>query len=58
MKAFTIQNETNNIIVHAAAKDAEAVENAVSFRNEWGVTKLETHGRWHARSRFGTACPE
>jgi len=40
MKAFTIENETNNIMVHATAKDAEALENAVSFRNEAGLAKL------------------
>jgi hypothetical protein len=40
MKAFTIENETNNIMVHATAKDAEALESAVSFRNEAGLAKL------------------
>jgi hypothetical protein len=40
MKAFTIENETNNIMVHATAKEAEALENAVSFRNEAALAKL------------------
>jgi Protein of unknown function (DUF3489) len=40
MKAFTIENETNNIMVHATAKEAEALENAASFRNEAGLAKL------------------
>ena len=40
MKAFTIENETNNIMAHATAKDAEAVENVVSFRNEAALAKL------------------
>jgi hypothetical protein len=40
MKAFTIENETNNIMVHATATEAEALEHAVSFRNEAGLAKL------------------
>jgi len=40
MKAFTIENETDNIVVHATTKEAEALENAVSFRNEAGLAKL------------------
>jgi hypothetical protein len=40
MKTFTIENETNNIMAHATAKEAEALENAVSFRNEAGLAKL------------------
>jgi Protein of unknown function (DUF3489) len=40
MKTFTIDNETNNITVHATTQDAEAVANAERFRNEVGLNKL------------------
>ena len=40
MKIFTIEQETNNITVHATAKEAEAVANAERFRNESGLNKL------------------
>ena len=40
MKAFTIENETNNITLHAMIQDAEAVTNAELFRNESGLAKL------------------
>lgn len=40
MKIFTIEQETNNITVHATAKEAEAVANAERFRNEEGLAKL------------------
>jgi outer membrane biosynthesis protein TonB len=40
MKAFTIENETNNITLHATIQDAEAVANAEHFRNEAGLAKL------------------
>jgi hypothetical protein len=40
MKAFTIENETNNITLHATIQDAEAVANAELFRNEAGFAKL------------------
>ena len=40
MKIFTIENETNNITVHATIQDAEAVANAERFRNEAGLNKL------------------
>ena len=40
MKYFTIENETNNITVHASAEEAEAVANAERFRNEGGLAKL------------------
>jgi hypothetical protein len=40
MKVFTIENETNNITVHATVQDAEAVANAERFRNEAGLAKL------------------
>ncbi len=40
MKIFRIENETNNITVHATIQDAEAVANAERFRNETGLGKL------------------
>src|ERR1700681_635931 len=40
MKAFTIENETNNITLHTTIQDAEAVANADCFRNEAGLAKL------------------
>ena len=40
MKTYTIENETNNITVHATVQDAEAVANAERFRNEAGLAKL------------------
>jgi Protein of unknown function (DUF3489) len=40
MKVFTIENETNNITVHATTQEAEAVANAERFRNESGLNKL------------------
>ena len=40
MKIFTIENETNNITIHATIPDAEAVANAERFRNESGLNKL------------------
>ena len=40
MKIFTIENETNNITVHATVQGAEAVANAERFRNEAGLNKL------------------
>jgi outer membrane biosynthesis protein TonB len=40
MKTFTIENETNNITLHATVQDAEAVANAEQFRNEAGLAKL------------------
>src|ERR1700733_2110384 len=40
MKTFTIENETNNITIHATVQDAEAVANAERFRNEAGLAKL------------------
>ena len=42
MKYFTIENETNDIMVHASAEEAEAVANAERFRNEGGLAKLAT----------------
>ena len=40
MKNFTIENETNNIMIHASVAEAEAVANAERFRNEAGLAKL------------------
>ena len=40
MKIFTIENETNNITVHATVQDAEAITNAERFRNEASLAKL------------------
>lgn len=40
MKTFTIENETNNITVHASAKEADAVPNSERFGNEAALAKL------------------
>ena len=40
MKNFTIENETNNITIHASAKDAEAVPNSEHFGSEAALAKL------------------
>ncbi|MGA2713750.1 MAG: DUF3489 domain-containing protein [Bryobacteraceae bacterium] len=40
MKSFTIENETNNITVHASAKEAEAVPNSERFGTEATLAKL------------------
>jgi Protein of unknown function (DUF3489) len=40
MKTFTIENETNNITVHATIEEAEAVANAERFRTEAQLAKL------------------
>ncbi len=40
MKIFTIETETNNIIVHDTIQEAKAVTNAEPFRNEAGLNKL------------------
>ncbi len=40
MKIFTLENETNNIILHATVQNAEAVANADTFRSEAGLNKL------------------
>ena len=42
MKIFTIENDSNNITVHATVQEAEAVTNAERFRNEAGLSKLAT----------------
>jgi hypothetical protein len=40
MNTFTIENETNNITIHATFQDAEAVANAERFRTEAQLAKL------------------
>src|ERR1700689_4824775 len=40
MKIFTIENDSNNITLHATVQEAEAVANADRFRNESGLHKL------------------
>ena len=40
MKNFTIENETNNIMIHGSAKEAEAVPNSERFSNEATLAKL------------------
>jgi hypothetical protein len=40
MKHFTIENETNNIMIHGSAKDADAVPNTERFSNEAALAKL------------------
>ncbi len=40
MKHFTIENETNNIMIHGSAKEADAVPNTERFSNEVALAKL------------------
>jgi hypothetical protein len=40
LKTFTIENETNNIMIHGSAKEAEAVHNSERFNNEGALAKL------------------
>ena len=40
MKNFTIANETNNIMIHGSAKEAEAVPDSERFSNEAALAKL------------------
>src|SRR5271170_5499294 len=40
MKTFTIENETNNIMIHGSAKEAEAIPNSERFGNEAALAKL------------------
>ena len=40
MKNFTIENETNNIMIHGSAKEADAVLNTERFSSEAMLTKL------------------
>ena len=43
MKNFTIENETNNITLHASATEARAVPNSERFGSEAGLAKLAAH---------------
>ena len=40
MKNFAIENETNNIMIHGSAKEADAVPNSERFSNEAALVKL------------------
>src|SRR5258708_29565333 len=40
MKTFTIENETNNITIHATKQEAEAVPGSECFGNEAALAKL------------------
>lgn len=40
MRVFTIENETNNITVHASVQEASAVANAKRFRSEAALARL------------------
>src|SRR5580693_7729662 len=40
MKTFTIENDTNNINLHASGKDAELVPDSKRFSNEGALAKL------------------
>jgi hypothetical protein len=40
MKHFTIENETNNIMIHGSANEAEGVPNSERFGNEAALAKL------------------
>jgi hypothetical protein len=40
MTIFTIETETNNIVVHDTIQEAKAVTNAEPFRNDAGLNKL------------------
>jgi hypothetical protein len=44
VNAFTIENETNNIMIHPSAEEAAAVPNAESFGNE--ATLAELAANW------------
>ena len=46
MKTFTIEKETNNIMIHASSKDAEVVPNSERFGTEAALAKLA--GYWPA----------
>ncbi len=43
MKHFTIENETNNIMVHGSAKEADAVPNTERFSNEAALAKVASN---------------
>jgi Protein of unknown function (DUF3489) len=40
MKHFTIDNETNNIMIHSSAKEADSLPNTERFSNEAALAKL------------------
>jgi Protein of unknown function (DUF3489) len=40
MRHFTIENETNNIVIHGSAKEADALPNTERFSNEAALAKL------------------
>ncbi len=40
MKNFTIEDETNNIMIHGSAEEADAVPNTERFSNEAALAKL------------------
>ena len=40
MKHFTIENETNNVMIHGSAKEADAVPDTERFSNEAALAKL------------------
>jgi hypothetical protein len=40
MKTFTIENETNDIVIRASAMEAEAVSNSEQFDSELTLAKL------------------
>jgi hypothetical protein len=46
MKIYSIENETNNITLHNTAKEAAAVADAETFRNEAGLDTLAA--KWPA----------
>lgn len=46
MKTFTIENDTNNITLHATMQDAEAMASAEHFGNEAGLAELASN--WSA----------
>jgi hypothetical protein len=40
MKTFTIENETNNISIHASARESESIPNSERFGSEAALAKL------------------
>jgi len=56
MITFTIENETNNIMAHVTAQDAEAVPNAERFRNQATLAKLAAD--WPAAPAAETSAAE
>src|SRR5580692_4640708 len=43
MKNFTIESETNNIMIHGSAKEADAAPNTERFSSEAALAKLATN---------------